>query len=127
MQPITTRWSAFLLAAGPALAQEGDLGPAKDLAILYAGAPETERAAHYLEFLRRNFRQVDAITLDRLSVPAAAAYDVVIADWKRQYGPGRDVELDFPKLELDASFTKPLIMIGAVGGSIQHHTKLDWL
>lgn len=115
-----------LLLASAAQAPAGDLGAAGNGSILYAGDLASPRAKAYREFLQAHFRKVDGIELKDLSAKAAAPYDVVVADWRRLYGNG-DVQLDVPELELGADFTKPIVMIGAVGGSIQHHTKIGWL
>src|SRR5262245_33591818 len=99
----------------------------KQLKILYAGVPELERGKAFVAFLRENFTTVDAIGIDQLDVKSAAPYDVVVADWKRLYGPGGIDEtnrIDSPKLALGVDFNKPILMIASVGGSIQHHTKI---
>jgi hypothetical protein len=104
-----------------------DLGPAKELRILYAGALGTERAARFIEFLTPWFAKVDGIALGELTSKAAAPYDVVIADWKRLYGPDGFTNGDMPRGTLEAGFDRPIVMIGAVAGSIQRESQLDWL
>jgi hypothetical protein len=122
---------AAIASASKALADGGyDLGEAKHLKILYAGVPELERGKAFLAFLRENFAKVDAIGIEELDVKKAAPYDVVVADWKRLYGPGGIQEtnrIDSPKLALGVDFGKPIVMLASVGGSIQHHTKIGWL
>src|SRR5262245_41756913 len=68
--------------------QRDSLGPAKDLKILYAGAPGEEREERFMDFLEPWFAQVDPISLADLDAKSAAPYDVVIVDWKRQYVKG---------------------------------------
>ena len=114
---------AFALAQTP---PQESLGPAKALKVLYAGAPGAERTAHFMEFLKPWFAQVDSVGLAQLNSRSAAAYDVVIADWKRQYKDGNPEDFDAPAV-LNAAFTKPVIMLGAVAGTIQRHSKIDWL
>ena len=82
--------------------------------------------------LRPWFAQVDAIGLGELSTKTAAPYDVVIADWRRRYSPegelvGESGSFPSSKGRLGESFTKPVIMIGAVAGEIQRGSKIDWL
>lgn len=117
---------AFAAFAAPQ-SQVEDLGAAKELKILYAGAPESERAKHFLEFLEPWFAKVDGIALDALTREAAAPYDVVIADWKRLYGPEGFANENMPQAQLEAGFDRPIVMIGAVAGSIQRGSQLDWL
>ncbi|TAH37394.1 MAG: hypothetical protein EYC70_10520 [Planctomycetota bacterium] len=124
---LVTLASTLVLAASvqaPAAAE--GLGAAKDFVILYAGDPATERAKAFTQFLQSSFRKVDTIELKDLSQQSAAPYDVVVADWHRMYGE-EEMQIDIPHVELDPGFSKPIVMIGAVGGSIQHHTKIGWL
>lgn len=118
--------AAFAAFAAPQSPAE-DLGAAKELRILYAGALESERAKHFLEFLAPWFAKVDGIALDELTSKAAAPYDVVIADWKRLYGPEGYVNENSPSARLEDGFEKPIVMLGAVAASIQHRSKIDWL
>src|SRR5262245_5779608 len=104
-----------------------DLGPAKALKILYAGAPGDARETHFMEFLRPWFAQVDDISLLELNEKTAAPYDVVIADWKRQYQNGDILDDAEPKAALGATFSKPVILIGSTAAVIQHHSKINWL
>jgi len=80
-----------------------------------------------MEFLEPWFVRVDAISLEELDAKSAAPYDVVIADWKRQYKNGMPQDGVEAPVALGASFTKPMIMLGAIAGSLQHHSKIDWL
>jgi hypothetical protein len=106
----------------------GDLGDAKKLRVLYAGVPGTPRATAFAEFLKLHFEQVGELDVTKLSNATAADWDVVIADGKRIY-PMDDAKpsLDIPSVSLGTDFTKPIVMIGAMAGSVQHHTKIDWL
>lgn len=120
------------LAADAPPASE-DLGPAREYRILYAGPSGTDREQAFLDFLRGWFARVDAIDLKRLTPDAASDYDVVVADWKRRYSPDGGFASDdgssFPSARagIGPEFTKPIVMIGAVAGEIQHHSKIDWL
>jgi hypothetical protein len=122
---------AMAFAAGVAVGapEDGapDLGAAKQLKVLYAGALDSERAGSFLEFLRGSFATVGSIDIEKLSMEAAQPFDVVIADGNRLYPMDAESPLQTPKLSLDPEFTRPIVMISAVAGSIQHHTKLDWL
>src|SRR5262245_10533196 len=92
-----------LLAQAP---PQESLGPARDLKILYAGAPGEEREERFMTFLEAWFAKVDAMPLTELDAKSAAPYDVVIADWKRQYKNGMPVDGADAPLLLSASFAK---------------------
>ncbi len=121
---------AFLLVAAQRAAsgpQDPDLGPAREYRVLYAGQPGGEREARFLEFLRRWFSRVDSISLEKLDSKAAASHDVVIADWGRRYVDGKYSSASTPRGKLGEDFARPVVMIGAVAGEIQHRTKINWL
>ena len=109
-------------------AQESVLGDAGKLAVLYAGHPESPRAAAYVGFLREWFARVDQIDLEKLNVAAAQDYDVVVADWKRRYGGKGGYDSDSGhRATIGSDFTKPIVMIGAVGGELARDGKIGWL
>lgn len=105
-----------------------DLGALKNTKVLYAGVLGTERAKSFVAFLQSNFATVGAIEVTDLSAARAAKFDVVVCDGKRVYpmDPKRP-GLDLPHVQLGSDFTKPIVMIGAMAGTVQHHTKIDWL
>lgn len=114
-------------AASPVRPSPQDsLGEAAKFKILYAGKKGDPREKRFAAFLKERFDQVDTMDLEKLTAAAAAPYDVVVADWGRRYGRAGDLERG-PKLQLGSDFSKPIVMIGAVGGEIQRHTKFDWL
>jgi hypothetical protein len=119
--------SLALLALAVQAAPQESLGPAKDLKILYAGAPDEVREERFLTFLEAWFTHVDPMPLTELDAKSAAPYDVVILDWKRQYKNGMPVDGADAPLKLSASFAKPVIMLGANAATVQHHSKIDWL
>ena len=96
------------------------------LSVLYAGDPQSDRSKHFVEFLTPWFKKVGNISLSDLSQSAAKDYDVVVADWKRRYVDG-SYKRDPHGLKLPETFSKPVIMLGAVGGEIARQTKIDWL
>ncbi len=102
-----------------------------DLAILYAGDVEHERAQDWTAFLRERFRVVDAIGLRSLTQAAASGYDVVVADWRPRYlrskGGLEWNEDSSPGYVLPDGFDKPVVMVGSVGGQIAPHGKIGWL
>jgi len=103
-----------------------DLGPAAEYKILYAGDSGGPREKRYLEMLKHFFVRVESISIRNLNSKTAAPYDIVVADWKRRYVDGKYASGHAP-CGLEKTFAKPIIMIGAVAGDIQHHSKLDWL
>ena len=116
-----------LTLGAPAMADGYDMGASRSLKVLYAGVPGSPRETAFLALLRAAFATVDATDLTTLSMRTAAGYDVVVADGRRLY-PMREGEgLATTSLALGPEFTKPIIAISAVAGTIQHHTKIDWL
>src|SRR5262245_27579203 len=116
-----------LLLSG-ASPQENTLGEASRYRILYAGKPGDPREAQFVELLKSRFTHVKSIDLNQLSSASAKDFDVIVADWTRRYGGKGEFKSDRqPRLALNGDFAKPIVMIGAVGGEIQQHTKLDWL
>lgn len=125
---VTAFASAQESPAPPAPPAAPGLGEAAKLKILYSGVLETPRAQNWLEFLRRNFATVGSIEAASLTPEAAKSYDVVITDANRLYPmdpqkPG----IDLPRAGLGMEFDRPVVMIGAMGGTVQSHTKIDWL
>lgn len=102
----------------------------EDLSILYAGYPGGPREKAWTEFLKRWFSKVESIDLRKLSVRSAADFDVVVADWTSRYENGRyNPGAERHNTSLGKDFTKPIIMIGAVGAELTRRIKLktDWL
>ena len=118
--------AAFGVQEAPA-APRSDEAKRLDLKVLYAGPVDTPRAATFVEFLKQHFATVDALDVTKLSMKTAAPYDVVVADGKRQYPMSQNGGIDLPTAGLGPEFTKPVVVISAQAGTIQHHTKLDWL
>ncbi|MCY2961943.1 MAG: hypothetical protein NTY35_17435 [Planctomycetota bacterium] len=102
------------------------------LAVLYAGAPGTEREIDWLAFLRANFATVDAVSLRDLTARSAHGYDVVVADWSWRYA-----DLDAPDVldlgagalgySLSEPIPTPIVMVGGIGGEMDRKTKLRGL
>jgi hypothetical protein len=104
-----------------------ELGAARKTKVLYAGVLDTPRARAFVEFLRQSFEQVGELDVTKLSMQTAAPYDVVIADGRRLYPMDPEEGLDLPQVNLGPEFTRPIVMLTAIGGSVQHHTKIEWL
>ena len=104
-----------------------DLGDAKHLKVLYAGALDTPRAKSFVEFLKANFEKVGELDVTQLSKATAAPWDVVVCDGKRLYPMDpQKPSLDQAKCDLGQDFTKPIVMIASMVG-VQNHTKIGWL
>lgn len=119
------------ILCGPrALAGDGIPGGRDDLSILYAGYPGGPREKAWVEFLRKWFSKVESIDLKKLDVRSAADFDVVVADWTSRYTNGRYTGgAKKHNTSLGKDFTKPIIMISAVGAELTRRMKLktDWL
>ena len=111
-------------AAGPSQ-QDKELAEAKKFKILYAGKRNGPRETNFIRLLITRFGKVDAINLEQLDARKAAPYDVVIADIERRNPNDNSWDPRKPKVALDASFTKPVILIGAVAGEIQRRSKIS--
>lgn len=122
---LTLGWA---IAATAAFGQASyDLGPAKETKVLYAGVLDTPRARVFTEFLKANFTHVETLDVTALNAAAAQPFDVVVCDGKRVYPMKPADGLNLPQCSLGPDFSKPIVMIGAMGGTVQHHTKIDWL
>lgn len=113
--------------AAVAAPAEFELGAERKLAVLYAGVLETPRAQSFVEFLQANFDRVGALDVTKLSMATAAGYDVVVADGNRVYPMDPQKGLGLPKIVLGPDFTRPIVMLSALAGQMQTHTKIGWL
>lgn len=145
---------AFLLSTGVALAaqdvtkRDGAAAPAEraqDAAaasgaewtphratrVLYAGSAGGHRERVFAEFLAEHFDESATIPLDTLSMATARDFDVVIVDWKSQYGcdgyEKLESRLHGVPITLGPEFTKPFIAMTYVGSRVRGGYKLDWL
>lgn len=123
---------ALLLAGSFAFAPRAAQDAKQPLSVLYAGAPGGEREQAFVAFLEQHFAKVGSVSLEKLSMETAAPYDVVVADWKRRYVPQADGKVEFDSkaghgFGLPRKFTKPIVMLGAVGGEIAPWSKIGWL
>lgn len=105
-----------------------ELGEHRALRVLYAGVEGTPRFEAFAAFLRAHFDGAATIDVTKLGAEAMEAADVVVIDGRRLYpmDPERP-SLDLPAADVSSDCTKPIVVIGAMGGRVQHHTKLDWL
>lgn len=132
---LTLAWIASVPLALPASdvpAADAHIQPQQTLSILYAGFPGGDREKDFVAFLREHFAKVEATNLETLSMEKAKPFDVVVADWKPRYKyvDGRAKEFDSGSgqhFSLSKDFTKPIVMIGAVGGEIARWSKIGWL
>lgn len=96
--------AAGLLLAGPATSQD-----VLDLAVLYLGDPQTERASAFEAFLTKHFKTVrveDRTSWDRT---AAEDADVVVLDWPQKIPP-----TERPLGERE-TWTTPTVLLGSAG------------
>jgi hypothetical protein len=126
---------SFVLSmpVAPALSQEATQQPKQALAVLYAGCPNTDREKAFVAFLEENFTKVESMSLEKLTLEQAKPFDVVVADWKGRYKIGPDGTAGMwdaesgHRAQLPKDFTKPVVMIGAVGGELARWSKIGWL
>jgi len=104
----------------------------QNLSVLYAGCQGSERETRFVAFLREHFTNVGTTTLFALTKESACSFDVVVADWVSRYtyeggkAKSYDASSD-PNARLSVEFTKPVVMIGAVGGHLADWSKIGWL
>ncbi len=104
--------------------------PHRKLKILYAGDLEGSRAKVFDEFLKEWFDQVQSIDLTKLDKQSAEPFDVVIADWKSQYGNDgfeKPQGLHGTPTQLGLDFDKPIITMDYLAEGLRSEDKLNWL
>ncbi|HZN62423.1 MAG TPA: hypothetical protein VFC90_08475 [Planctomycetota bacterium] len=114
----------LLFPAAQSAKDKEAMGDAKKLKILLACKRGSDREARFGQFLARYFGKVVPISLELLTEKTAEGYDVVVADWERRYAHGDFQDHKKPKLRIPDGFSKPVIMVGMVGGEVQRHTKI---
>lgn len=128
-----------VLLATSTHAQQGTVGPAPSgLKVLYAGKPDSPRMKEFVEFLEKHFAKVGTHDLETSFTDAAKEYDVVVIDWPPVYPRDANgkidtskMELSMPKPAIDPKISKPIVMIGAAGGTVINSQQvrnlaLDW-
>ena len=116
----------LVVAASPQSAKDKEaMGESRKLKILIAGKLKDERTARFGALLGRHFAKVEAIELTALTEKTAAPFDVIIADWERRNAHG-GYQDKRPKYSLPRGFSKPIILVGVIGGEIQRQSKITW-
>ncbi|MEM6572523.1 MAG: FG-GAP-like repeat-containing protein [Planctomycetota bacterium] len=104
--------------------------PHRSTRVLYAGSEGGHRETEFSKFLAEHFDVTATLPLEELSMATAEDYDVVVIDWKSQYGlDGYDKKSGLHRVPvaLGPGFTKPVIAMSYVGTKARRGQKLDWL
>lgn len=107
--------------------QRFDVGEFADLSVLYAGYLDTPRERSFVSLLKSAFARVEVAELEKLDSASAAEFDVVVADWSERFKDGRFVGPQGFENRLGRKFTKPIVMVGAIGGRLPEGTKFNHL
>jgi hypothetical protein len=83
----------------------------KDLRVLYAGHPGSQRERDFVEFLSRHFGTVKTADLATFKDGDSQGFDVTLFDYD---GDG----FKAPRPAITVAFTRPAITVGVVGGFI---------
>ena len=120
--------SMVWLACGSARAED----PKLSLKVMYAGKIGTARARDFGTFLRGRVAEVGTAEFATFRDRDAEGFDVVIldgdpADLDRASDKKTSTGLGWP--ELTPEFSRPTVLIGAMGGKFaqRRHLKLNWL
>jgi hypothetical protein len=107
-----------------------------ELKVLYAGNPGSPRMDEFVAFLKPHFAVVGTCDLQGDFQKESQTYDVVVLDWTTVYKRDSDGKMVLggqhpdliPKFKIDASFSKPVVMIGPAAGhaAVQLRTAIDW-
>ncbi len=89
----------------------------RDLKILYAGRPGSEREKDFVAFLRQNFDTVQTGDLRTFKEADAQGFDVTLLDWDWNERQG-------PKPSVSGGFSRPLMTLGVPGGLISSRWRL---
>lgn len=91
--------------------QKTDTSEKIDLCILYAGLPNTDRAKDFVDFLTKNFQQVETTDYNTFTGSHTADFDVAIIDHD-----GADTRA--PRPNISRQYTRATITVGVPGAFI---------
>jgi hypothetical protein len=94
----------------------------RNLKILYAGRPGSDREQDFVRFLREYFDVVRTGNLQTFSESDTQGFDVTILDWDWHGNDSNDFQ--GPKPVLSESFSRPLITLGVPGTWLCSHWRL---
>ena len=99
------------------------------LRVLYAGNPESDRAADFEKLLKEHVAAVEIADYRKFEPAHADDFDVVIFDWSSTYPRDEDGKINWGKEhrfsppqppKLTREFRRPAVLIGAAGGGLTH-------
>jgi hypothetical protein len=113
----------LLLLAGPALGDGQEPPPwNRNLKILYAGRPGSDREKDFVAFLQKYFDVVQTGNLETFKEADTQGFDVTVLDWDWNGNDSNDFQ--GPKPVLPESFSRPLITLGVPGSWLCSHWRL---
>ena len=107
--------------------EQFQVGEFHKLSVLYAGFPGTPRERSFVKLLGSAFARVETIELEKLNSTSAESFDVIVADWSERFEEGRFVGPQGFENRLGREFTRPIVMVGAIGGRLPEQTKFNHL
>ncbi len=84
----------------------------RNLKILYAGHPGTDREKDFVGFLKKYFDVVQTGNLRTFKEADTQGFDVTLLDWD----PPDKFDIDEFRLPLSGSFSRPVVTFGVPGG-----------
>jgi hypothetical protein len=110
--------AAVFLGRGAGVSAEEPAPPAKiAMRILYAGHPGSAREKDFVEFLGKNFTQVQTGDLAAFNDKSADGFDVMILDWDSQ-------GFNAPRPSLSRDYARATITVGVPGAIIGDQLRL---
>jgi len=90
----------------------------RNLKILYAGRPDSEREKDFVAFLRRYFDVVQTGNLETFKEADAQGFDVTLLDWDTS------APLRGPRPPISEGFSRPIMTLGVTGAWICSRARL---
>jgi hypothetical protein len=98
-------------APAPDRVYEPDTAEKIDLRILYAGVPNTELAADFVDFLAKHFEQVETADYNAFKEGQSSGFDVVILDYD-------GVGFNAPRPSISREYSRATVTMGVPGAFV---------
>ncbi len=92
------------------------------LHLLYVGHPKTPRAADFVSFLEKHFKQVNIADLDTFTEKTIKDCDVAIIDYSGLVIKGHAIMS--PRIPFKSDYSRPIMTVGAAGALVCDRLKL---
>jgi hypothetical protein len=99
----------FLLAASALCRGQEQAAADRNLKILYAGRPGSDREKDFVDFLKKYFNVVQTGNLETFQEADTQGFDVTLLDWDR-------IDFEGPRPKVSEGFSRPIMTLGVPGG-----------